>query len=42
MVRRSSTRCLTGDDRCIELMHALTHPDEPWTQPERPDILLTR
>ena len=29
-----------GDDRFIELMHALTHPEERWVQPERPDILL--
>jgi hypothetical protein len=40
MVRRNDTRWFMGDDRFIELMHALTHPEERWTQPERPDILL--
>lgn len=29
-----------GDDRFIELMDALTHPEERWVQPERSDILL--
>jgi hypothetical protein len=40
MVRRCDTHWFMGDDRFIELMHALTHPEERWAQPERPDILL--
>ncbi|GLZ32097.1 hypothetical protein Lesp02_42850 [Lentzea sp. NBRC 105346] len=40
MVRRNGTIWFGGDDRFIELMHALTHPEEQWAHPERPDILL--
>lgn len=40
MVRRNDTHWFMGDDHFIELMHALTHPEERWAQPERPDILL--
>ena len=40
MGRRCDTQWFMGDDRFIELMHALTHPEERWAQPERPDILL--
>jgi hypothetical protein len=40
MVRRSDTQWLMGDDRFIELMNTLSHPDERWAQPDQPDILL--
>lgn len=39
MPRRNDTIWFTGDDRFIELMHVLTHPEERWAYPERPDIL---
>lgn len=40
MVRRSDTQWFHGDDRFIELMDALTHPDGRWAEPDRPDVLL--
>ena len=40
MVRRISTEWFSGDDTLIELMHALTNPEDAWTLPERPDLLL--
>lgn len=39
MTRRRGWYSFTGDDCFIELMLALTHPDDRWTEPERPDIL---
>lgn len=39
MVRRSGTGWFTGDDRFIELMEALSAPDDRWMQPEGLDIL---
>ena len=40
MTRWYTTRWHTGDQCFIELMHALTNPEEHWAQPERPDLLL--
>src|SRR6266480_1750117 len=40
MPRRNDTRWFMGDDTLIELMHALTSPDVPWTEPARPGTLL--
>lgn len=39
MPRHNDTIWFTGDDRFIELKHALTHPEERWVYPERPNIL---
>lgn len=41
MTRRNDTQWFHSDDRFIELMLALTHPDMHWSQPDRPDILLS-
>jgi hypothetical protein len=40
VVRRSDTQWFSGDDTLLELMHALTNADHPWTHPNRPDLLL--
>jgi hypothetical protein len=39
MVRRSTTEWSIGDGTFIEVMHALTNPQEPWTYPDAPNIL---
>ncbi len=39
MPRRNDTIWFTSDERFIELMHVLTHPEQRWAYPERPDIL---
>ncbi|WP_326549986.1 hypothetical protein [Micromonospora sp. NBC_01813] len=40
MARRSDTQWFSGDEALLELMHALTYADHPWTHPNRPDLLL--
>lgn len=39
MVRTSAMEWHIGDDHFIEVMHALTYPDESWSYPQRPDVL---
>ncbi|XVU23006.1 hypothetical protein ACQPZJ_37930 [Actinoplanes sp. CA-054009] len=40
MARQNRTRWLRGDDTLIELMHAVDAPNELWTEPSRPGVLL--
>lgn len=41
MPRRNDTIWFTSDNHFIELMHVLTHPEERWAYPGRPNILET-